>query len=191
MQRVWAWGPRCERVHTYMCVQTSVYSTLINHWKQCSRIVHLLFQKWLNHDIVDSPARQRLMEFWALETPGVDGSSLRQHLWILKGLCVCVWRGRECAHRSRREGKGGFYGSLLLGTKAGVKRHNWEQPNIIPEGRNAFVISANINCAEAELQASLLSWVCGSCPIGKPSFAFCLQCECRILFFSRKGWKFQ
>lgn len=175
MQRVWAWGPRCGHVHTYMCVQTSVYSMFINHWKQCSRIVHLLFQKWLNHDIVDSPARQRLMEFWALETPGVDGSSLPQHLWILKGLCVCVERQGVCTQEQK--GRQGWVLRVFASRNKGrsqtpqlgaAKHHRWRQ--------DAFVISANINCAEAELQASLLSWVCGSCPTGKPWFSFYLQC---------------
>lgn len=169
-------GPGCGYVHTYMCVQTNVYGTLINHLMQCSRIVHLLFQKRLNHDFVDSPARQRLMEFLALETPGVDGSSLRQHLWILKELCVCLGGRRQSLHTEQREGKVGFYGSLLpllLRTQTGVKCHNWGQPSISPKGRNAFVISANINCAETELWASLLSQVCGSCLIGKPCLSFC------------------
>lgn len=78
---------------------------------------------------------------------------------------MCVWGGRgQSLHTEQREGKVGFYGSLLpllLRTQTGVKCHNWGQPSISPKGRNAFVISANINCAETIVGLTFISgmWV--------------------------------
>ena len=100
---MWVWAH-------IMCVLTNMYSTLISHGKQYSRTVHLLFQKRLNLDIVDGPARQCLMEFLALEMPGVDGSSLRQHLSVLKGLCVRLEGQTVCT----QEQKGARMGSMGL-----------------------------------------------------------------------------
>lgn len=108
--------------------------------------------------------------------------------------------------QAQRGKQGWIYGSLpflLLGTKAGVRCHDWGQPTISLVARNAFAISVGGSQRSALKAGMYLQLVQRLIvlktnhrlplvqPTGKPQFLFCLLCLMQDLVSLKKGWEFQ